>query len=91
MPVFSCEMVRSAQERFAIEKMAVQGMDNKKSDHVGLAAVDDEVVVPLKAPSTETDNTPVYPKWASRILKSAWGHIFASRTPENQPGAHCVF
>ena len=37
-------MALSAQELFAIE-MAPTGMGNKKIDHAGLAAVDEEAVV----------------------------------------------
>ena len=62
-----CIVVLSAQELYAIEKMAVAGMGNKKiATTLGLAAVDDEAaVVPLKdtprhptqTQTTDTDDT----------------------------------
>ena len=57
-------MVLSAEEFFAIEKMAVAGMhwQQEDCDHAGRAVVDDEaVVVPLKYTAQNTSFTRLGP------------------------------
>ena len=53
---FACEMIRSAQELYAIEKMAAAGMGKKENrDHAGPAADDDNAVaVPLEDTAQDT-------------------------------------